>query len=292
MNGNALGLIETLGLVGLIGASTRCSRRRTSSWRARSSSWTAGVVSAMVRGDVAACARRSRRGPRRRPRSANCTPAHVIPGPACAAWSGICAGGAAREDSRRQSGHHELQVSALRPRGTGRAGAGAGAVERIGGPRTPGLVNPARASRDRIGRSPTTATRSRCASNSSRSRDRRARPTEVGRDRLQGRPRARRHRASIASTNTCSPRWRRTTTSPPPTTRRTSRRCGCSGDGSRSCRWWPPSRPAFTGRSPRPTALRDPDDWATELGIRRWGFHGASHRYIAGRWPRCWAGPT
>ena len=26
-----------------------------------------------------------------------------------------------------------------------------------------------------------------------------------------------------------------------------------------------------------------PEDWATELGIRRWGFHGASHRYIAGR---------
>jgi acetate kinase len=26
-----------------------------------------------------------------------------------------------------------------------------------------------------------------------------------------------------------------------------------------------------------------PDHWATELGIRRWGFHGASHRYIAGR---------
>jgi acetate kinase len=28
-----------------------------------------------------------------------------------------------------------------------------------------------------------------------------------------------------------------------------------------------------------------PDDWATELGVRRWGFHGASHRYIAGRMP-------
>ena len=28
-----------------------------------------------------------------------------------------------------------------------------------------------------------------------------------------------------------------------------------------------------------------PDAWATELGIRRWGFHGASHRYIAGRMP-------
>ena len=28
-----------------------------------------------------------------------------------------------------------------------------------------------------------------------------------------------------------------------------------------------------------------PDEWATELGVRRWGFHGASHRYIAGRMP-------
>ncbi|HWE36528.1 MAG TPA: acetate/propionate family kinase [Isosphaeraceae bacterium] len=26
-----------------------------------------------------------------------------------------------------------------------------------------------------------------------------------------------------------------------------------------------------------------PDEWATRLGVRRWGFHGASHRYIAGR---------
>ncbi|WZO96570.1 acetate/propionate family kinase [Isosphaeraceae bacterium EP7] len=26
-----------------------------------------------------------------------------------------------------------------------------------------------------------------------------------------------------------------------------------------------------------------PEEWSTELGIRRWGFHGASHRYIAGR---------
>lgn len=26
-----------------------------------------------------------------------------------------------------------------------------------------------------------------------------------------------------------------------------------------------------------------PDEWATRFGIRRWGFHGASHRYIAGR---------
>jgi acetate kinase len=26
-----------------------------------------------------------------------------------------------------------------------------------------------------------------------------------------------------------------------------------------------------------------PDRWTTEFGVRRWGFHGASHRYIAGR---------
>ena len=28
-----------------------------------------------------------------------------------------------------------------------------------------------------------------------------------------------------------------------------------------------------------------PDQWATEFGVRRWGFHGASHRYIATRMP-------
>ena len=28
-----------------------------------------------------------------------------------------------------------------------------------------------------------------------------------------------------------------------------------------------------------------PDAWATELGIRKWGFHGASHRYISWRMP-------
>jgi acetate kinase len=26
-----------------------------------------------------------------------------------------------------------------------------------------------------------------------------------------------------------------------------------------------------------------PEEWATTFGVRRWGFHGASHRYIAGR---------
>ncbi|MDR3623453.1 MAG: acetate/propionate family kinase [Paludisphaera borealis] len=28
-----------------------------------------------------------------------------------------------------------------------------------------------------------------------------------------------------------------------------------------------------------------PDDWSTRLGVRKWGFHGASHRYISWRMP-------
>lgn len=28
-----------------------------------------------------------------------------------------------------------------------------------------------------------------------------------------------------------------------------------------------------------------PDEWTTRLGVRRWGFHGASHRYISWRMP-------
>jgi acetate kinase len=28
-----------------------------------------------------------------------------------------------------------------------------------------------------------------------------------------------------------------------------------------------------------------PDEWATKFGVRRWGFHGASHRYISWRMP-------
>ena len=49
-------------------------------------------------------------------------------------------------------------------------------------------------------------------------------------------------------------------------------------------RWWPPSRPAFTRRSRRPSGCT-PCRWngPTKYGIQRWGFHGASHRYIAGR---------
>ena len=34
-----------------------------------------------------------------------------------------------------------------------------------------------------------------------------------------------------------------------------------------------------------------PEQWATEFGIRRWGFHGASHRYIATRMPELMGDP-
>ncbi|WP_165226282.1 acetate/propionate family kinase [Aquisphaera insulae] len=33
-----------------------------------------------------------------------------------------------------------------------------------------------------------------------------------------------------------------------------------------------------------------PDAWATELGVRKWGFHGASHRYISWRVPELLGG--
>jgi len=35
-----------------------------------------------------------------------------------------------------------------------------------------------------------------------------------------------------------------------------------------------------------------PHEWATEYGVQRWGFHGASHRYIAGRATQLLNNPT
>ena len=52
----------------------------------------------------------------------------------------------------------------------------------------------------------------------------------------------------------------------------------------RTSRWWRHLRPAFTRRSRRRSGfMRCPLEWATKYGIRRWGFHGASHRYVAER---------
>ena len=40
------------------------------------------------------------------------------------------------------------------------------------------------------------------------------------------------------------------------------------------------------------TALRGALEWAEKHGIQRWGFHGASHRYIAGRTAELLGNPT
>ncbi len=57
--------------------------------------------------------------------------------------------------------------------------------------------------------------------------------------------------------------------------------------GRRNCRrsrWWPRSRPAFTRSiAPAERLYAMPLEWAEKHGIQRWGFHGASHRYIADR---------
>ena len=62
---------------------------------------------------------------------------------------------------------------------------------------------------------------------------------------------------------------------------------GHAAAGARSCRkspWWRPSRPISTRTIPdRNRFYAVPYDWAETGLVRRWGFHGASHRYIAGR---------
>ncbi len=73
-------------------------------------------------------------------------------------------------------------------------------------------------------------------------------------------------------------------TSPRPTIRPTSRPCGCWREACRRFRWWRPSKPDFHHTIPdaQPHSTRFPTS-GTEHDVRRWGFHGASHRYIAGR---------
>ena len=73
-----------------------------------------------------------------------------------------------------------------------------------------------------------------------------------------------------------SPGWRRCTT------RRTwpaSRRSAPSGPNS-------PRSPCSTPRStrpcrPSPSATRYPQEWYTRYGVRRYGFHGTSHRFVS-----------
>ena len=60
--------------------------------------------------------------------------------------------------------------------------------------------------------------------------------------------------------------------------------CGCWARSCRRFRWWRPSRPTSTHRFPTATATTpSPTSGPKTALVRRYGFHGASHRYIATR---------
>ena len=161
-----------------------------------------------------------------------------------------------------------------------------GAIERIGSDNAKVAIKSDRR-RGRDGRADRRPRRRRAALPRpvDRPRDRRARGRRRGRrDRLQGGPRPEPHRRAPGRRGRARGdgglRRRRPRAQP----------ALHQGDADarrpvpRGCRWSPPSRPASTGTIPEANQrYAIPDDWATELGIRRWGFHGASHRYIAGR---------
>ena len=70
------------------------------------------------------------------------------------------------------------------------------------------------------------------------------------------------------------------------TIRPTPRPCGCSATGFPELPLVAAFETGFHRTIPEAhQRYAIPDQWATEFGIRRWGFHGASHRYIAGRMP-------
>ena len=82
MNGNALGLIETMGLVGLISAVDAMLKAASVEIASSIIKLDGGVVSVMVRGDVSSVARGRRGGcrGRRQDRRATRRPRHSTPG--------------------------------------------------------------------------------------------------------------------------------------------------------------------------------------------------------------------
>ena len=150
MNGNALGLIETLGLVGL----DQCGRCDAQGGQRR-----AGQL-----GDQAGRRHRERDGPGRRQQRAGRgrgrrrgrrpdrraqgrprhSPARSTPS------SARLAEGARGEGPRRQPGQHQLQVPPLRPERPGRAGPARGAIERIGSPTAKVVIKSSRGERELV----------------------------------------------------------------------------------------------------------------------------------------------
>jgi ethanolamine utilization protein EutM len=81
MNGNALGLIETLGLVGLIGAVDAMLKAATVEVASSIVKLDGGVVSVMVRGDVSSVRAAVEAGAEAAAKIGELRAAHVIPRP-------------------------------------------------------------------------------------------------------------------------------------------------------------------------------------------------------------------
>jgi ethanolamine utilization protein EutM len=81
MNGNALGLIETFGLIGLIGAVDAMLKAATVELASSVVKLDGGVVSVMVRGDVSSVRAAVEAGAEAAARIGELRAAHVIPRP-------------------------------------------------------------------------------------------------------------------------------------------------------------------------------------------------------------------
>ena len=81
MNGNALGLIETMGLIGLIGAVDAMLKAATVELASSVIKLDGGVVSVMVRGDVSSVRAAIEAGAEAAARIGELRAAHVIPRP-------------------------------------------------------------------------------------------------------------------------------------------------------------------------------------------------------------------
>ncbi len=125
MNGNALGLIETQGLVGLVSAVDAMLKAASVELASSVIKLDGGLVSVMVRGDVSSVRAAVEAGAEAAGRIGELKAAHVIPRPAPPS-SGRLGEGRRVEDPRRQPRQHQLQVPPLRPRRPGGAPAVAG----------------------------------------------------------------------------------------------------------------------------------------------------------------------
>ena len=148
MNG-ALGLIETLGLVGLIHAADAMLKAANVTMASQVIKLDGGIVSVMIEATCRASARRSRRrrggGQGRRTEGGARDPAALL-----RRGRRVRRGVNRDEDPRRQPGKHQLQISALRPGRPGEPLLARGSVERIGSDRAKVMIRSERGEIERI----------------------------------------------------------------------------------------------------------------------------------------------